>query len=105
MKTSLAEWVRLTCFIRFVCTVLFRIVLFCVCLVVFSVMTNCLISQHYSSAVNLFSICHISPPLPPVAIFLGSFRIPYQEIRRMIVEVDEEQLSEPMIQVCCLMKP
>lgn len=70
-------------------------------------MTNCLISQHYSSAVNLFSICHISlPPHPtPVAIFLGSFRIPYQEIRRMIVEVDEEQLSEPMIQVCCLMKP
>lgn len=34
-----------------------------------------------------------------VAIFLGSFRMPYQEIRRMIVEVDEEQLTEPMIQV------
>uniref|UniRef100_A0A8D0A631 Diaphanous-related formin 3 n=1 Tax=Sander lucioperca TaxID=283035 RepID=A0A8D0A631_SANLU len=33
-----------------------------------------------------------------VAIFLGSFRMPYQEIRRMIVEVDEEQLTEPMIQ-------
>uniref|UniRef100_A0A669C8D7 Diaphanous-related formin 3 n=1 Tax=Oreochromis niloticus TaxID=8128 RepID=A0A669C8D7_ORENI len=33
-----------------------------------------------------------------LSIFLGSFRIPYQEIRRMIVEVDEEQLSEPMIQ-------
>uniref|UniRef100_A0A8C6LZP1 Diaphanous-related formin 3 n=1 Tax=Nothobranchius furzeri TaxID=105023 RepID=A0A8C6LZP1_NOTFU len=31
-------------------------------------------------------------------IFLGSFRIPYQEIRRMVVEVDEEQLTEPMIQ-------
>lgn len=68
-------------------------------------MTNCLISQHYSSAVNLFSIRHISLSSPPVAIFLGSFRIPYQEIRRMIVEVDEEQLSEPMIQVCCLVKP
>lgn len=25
--------------------------------------------------------------------------MPYQEIRRMIVEVDEEQLTEPMIQV------
>lgn len=35
----------------------------------------------------------------PLAIFLGSFRIPYQEIRNMIVEVDEEQLTEPMIQV------
>lgn len=34
-----------------------------------------------------------------VAIFLGSFRMPYQEIRRVILEVDEEQLSEPMIQV------
>ncbi|XP_062417701.1 protein diaphanous homolog 3-like isoform X1 [Pungitius pungitius] len=33
-----------------------------------------------------------------LSIFLGSFRIPYQEIRRMIVEVDEEQLTEPMIQ-------
>lgn len=33
------------------------------------------------------------------AIFLGSFRLPYEEIRRMIVEVDEEQLTEPMIQV------
>lgn len=33
------------------------------------------------------------------AIFLGSYRMPYQEIRRMIVEVDEEQLTEPMIQV------
>lgn len=34
-----------------------------------------------------------------VAIFLGSFRMPYQEIRSMILEVDEEQLTEPMIQV------
>nr|XP_054588378.1 protein diaphanous homolog 3 isoform X2 [Nothobranchius furzeri] len=33
-----------------------------------------------------------------LSIFLGSFRIPYQEIRRMVVEVDEEQLTEPMIQ-------
>uniref|UniRef100_A0A3Q3JQC3 Diaphanous-related formin 3 n=1 Tax=Monopterus albus TaxID=43700 RepID=A0A3Q3JQC3_MONAL len=33
-----------------------------------------------------------------LSIFLGSFRMPYEEIRRMIVEVDEEQLSEPMIQ-------
>lgn len=34
-----------------------------------------------------------------VAIFLGSFRMPYQEIRLMILEVDGEQLTEPMIQV------
>uniref|UniRef100_A0A8D3CCS3 Diaphanous-related formin 3 n=1 Tax=Scophthalmus maximus TaxID=52904 RepID=A0A8D3CCS3_SCOMX len=33
-----------------------------------------------------------------LSIFLGSFRMPYHEIRRMIVEVDEEQLTEPMIQ-------
>ncbi|XP_027137336.1 protein diaphanous homolog 3 isoform X3 [Larimichthys crocea] len=33
-----------------------------------------------------------------LSIFLGSFRMPYQEIRRMIVEVDMEQLTEPMIQ-------
>ncbi|MED6276173.1 Diaphanous, partial [Characodon lateralis] len=33
-----------------------------------------------------------------LSIFLGSYRMPYLEIRRMIVEVDEEQLTEPMIQ-------
>ncbi|XP_047220118.1 protein diaphanous homolog 3-like isoform X2 [Girardinichthys multiradiatus] len=33
-----------------------------------------------------------------LSIFLGSYRMPYPEIRRMIVEVDEEQLTEPMIQ-------
>ncbi|XP_060732155.1 protein diaphanous homolog 3 isoform X1 [Tachysurus vachellii] len=33
-----------------------------------------------------------------LSIFLGSFRLPYEEIKRMIVEVDEEQLTEPMIQ-------
>ncbi|XP_053720468.1 protein diaphanous homolog 3-like isoform X2 [Synchiropus splendidus] len=33
-----------------------------------------------------------------LSIFLGSFRMPYQEIRRMILEVDEKQLTEPMIQ-------
>ncbi|KAF7654349.1 hypothetical protein LDENG_00070900, partial [Lucifuga dentata] len=33
-----------------------------------------------------------------LSIFLGSFRMPYQEIRRVILEVDEEQLTEPMIQ-------
>uniref|UniRef100_A0A671T2R8 Protein diaphanous homolog 3-like n=1 Tax=Sinocyclocheilus anshuiensis TaxID=1608454 RepID=A0A671T2R8_9TELE len=33
-----------------------------------------------------------------LSIFLGSFRMPYEEIRRMILEVDEDQLTEPMIQ-------
>ncbi|XP_030017284.1 protein diaphanous homolog 3-like isoform X2 [Sphaeramia orbicularis] len=33
-----------------------------------------------------------------LSIFLGSFRLPYHEIRRMILEVDEELLTEPMIQ-------
>ncbi|NXI41065.1 DIAP3 protein, partial [Galbula dea] len=33
-----------------------------------------------------------------LSIFLGSFRVPYEEIKRMILEVDEAQLSESMIQ-------
>ncbi|KAI1899173.1 hypothetical protein AGOR_G00058870 [Albula goreensis] len=33
-----------------------------------------------------------------LSIFLGSFRMPYQEIRRIVLEVDEEQLTESMIQ-------
>ncbi|XP_068015007.1 protein diaphanous homolog 3 isoform X2 [Melanerpes formicivorus] len=33
-----------------------------------------------------------------LSIFLGSFRVPYEEIRTMILEVDEAQLSESMIQ-------
>ncbi|ETE60653.1 Protein diaphanous-like 3, partial [Ophiophagus hannah] len=32
------------------------------------------------------------------AIFLGSFRVPYEEIKIMILEIDEAQLSESMIQ-------
>ncbi|XP_043560433.1 protein diaphanous homolog 2 isoform X2 [Chiloscyllium plagiosum] len=33
-----------------------------------------------------------------LSIFLGSYRIAYEEIRNIILEVDEEKLSEPMIQ-------
>uniref|UniRef100_A0A8C5N8C6 Protein diaphanous homolog 3-like n=1 Tax=Gouania willdenowi TaxID=441366 RepID=A0A8C5N8C6_GOUWI len=33
-----------------------------------------------------------------LSIFLGSFRMPYEDIRRMIVHVDEDQLSESIIQ-------
>lgn len=33
------------------------------------------------------------------AIFLGSFRMPYEEIKNIILEVDEEKLSEALIQV------
>lgn len=47
----------------------------------------------FTTAFVAFFVCFFS------AIFLGSFRMPYQEIRRMIVEVDEEQLTEPMVQV------
>ncbi|GAB0194864.1 protein diaphanous 2 [Grus japonensis] len=32
------------------------------------------------------------------AIFLGSFRLPYEEIKNIILEVDEEKLSESLIQ-------
>jgi len=31
---------------------------------------------------------------------LGSFRLPYEEIKNIILEVDEEKLSESLIQVC-----
>ncbi|XP_059507468.1 protein diaphanous homolog 2 isoform X2 [Stegostoma tigrinum] len=33
-----------------------------------------------------------------LSIFLGSYRIAYEEIKHIILEVDEEKLSEPMIQ-------
>lgn len=33
------------------------------------------------------------------AIFLGSFRMPYEEIKNIILEVDEMKLSESLIQV------
>ncbi|XP_032082156.1 protein diaphanous homolog 3 [Thamnophis elegans] len=33
-----------------------------------------------------------------LSIFLGSFRVPYEEIKIMILEIDEAQLSESMIQ-------
>uniref|UniRef100_A0A8C4JLA2 Diaphanous related formin 3 n=1 Tax=Dromaius novaehollandiae TaxID=8790 RepID=A0A8C4JLA2_DRONO len=33
-----------------------------------------------------------------LSIFLGSFRMPYEEIKTMILEVDETQLAESMIQ-------
>uniref|UniRef100_A0A8B9C3D7 Diaphanous related formin 2 n=1 Tax=Anser brachyrhynchus TaxID=132585 RepID=A0A8B9C3D7_9AVES len=33
-----------------------------------------------------------------LSIFLGSFRLPYEEIKNIILEVDEEKLSESLIQ-------
>ncbi|NXJ12060.1 DIAP3 protein, partial [Odontophorus gujanensis] len=33
-----------------------------------------------------------------LSIFLGSFRVPYEEIKMMILQIDETQLSESMIQ-------
>uniref|UniRef100_A0A8D0L0I9 Diaphanous related formin 3 n=1 Tax=Strix occidentalis caurina TaxID=311401 RepID=A0A8D0L0I9_STROC len=33
-----------------------------------------------------------------LSIFLGSFRVPYEDIRMMILEVDETQLSESVVQ-------
>lgn len=38
------------------------------------------------------------------AIFLGSFRIPYEEIKNAILQVNEKVLTESMVQVlteCC----
>lgn len=34
------------------------------------------------------------------AIFLGSFRLPYEEIKNAILEVNEKILTESMVQVC-----
>ncbi|XP_051514941.1 protein diaphanous homolog 2-like isoform X5 [Myxocyprinus asiaticus] len=34
-----------------------------------------------------------------LSIFLGSFRLPYEEIRNIVLEVDEERLSEALIQM------
>ncbi|KAG8452270.1 hypothetical protein GDO86_004175 [Hymenochirus boettgeri] len=33
-----------------------------------------------------------------LSIFLGSYRLPYEEIRKIIMEIDETQLSESMVQ-------
>nr|XP_060625366.1 protein diaphanous homolog 3 isoform X1 [Anolis sagrei ordinatus] len=33
-----------------------------------------------------------------LSIFLGSFRVPYEQIKTMILEIDEDQLSESMVQ-------
>uniref|UniRef100_A0A8C5FDG0 Diaphanous related formin 2 n=1 Tax=Gadus morhua TaxID=8049 RepID=A0A8C5FDG0_GADMO len=41
----------------------------------------------------LCASCSIS-----TAIFLGSFRLPYEEIRDIVLQVDEERLSESLIQ-------
>lgn len=34
-----------------------------------------------------------------LAIFLGSYRMPYEEIKNIILEVNEDLLSEALIQV------
>ncbi|KAK7922027.1 hypothetical protein WMY93_008929 [Mugilogobius chulae] len=34
-----------------------------------------------------------------LSIFLGSFRLPYEEIRDIVLQVDEERLSESLIQL------
>ncbi|OCT57275.1 hypothetical protein XELAEV_18003740mg [Xenopus laevis] len=34
-----------------------------------------------------------------LSIFLGSYRMSYEEIKNMILEVDEKKLSESLIQV------
>lgn len=41
-----------------------------------------------------FSLC-----LLHVAIFLGSFRLPYEEIKNAILQVNEKILTESMVQV------
>uniref|UniRef100_A0AAQ5ZNK0 Diaphanous-related formin 3 n=1 Tax=Amphiprion ocellaris TaxID=80972 RepID=A0AAQ5ZNK0_AMPOC len=56
---------------------------------------NCMVFLIF---IHSLSICFFWLIFFCTAIFLGSFRMPYQEIRRMVVEVDEEQLTEPMIQ-------
>lgn len=37
-----------------------------------------------------------------IAIFLGSFRLPYEDIKTAILEVNEKILTESMVQVLTL---
>lgn len=103
VQTNLFHKICVYCFIShysfFVCVWLFFLFFYDQLSHISTLQLSC------QSFLHLPHLSSLSPHPTPVAIFLGSFRIPYQEIRRMIVEVDEEQLSEPMIQVCCLMKP
>lgn len=54
-----------------------------------------------SQVVLLFGLCVCvsSDWLCVSAIFLGSFRLPYEEIKNVILEVNEKLLSESMVQV------
>ncbi|NWQ75770.1 DIAP3 protein, partial [Columbina picui] len=52
----------------------------------------CFVSR--KSLLSFFIMCGIFV----LAIFLGSFRVPYEDIKMMILEVDETQLSESMVQ-------
>lgn len=80
----------------FICSLLFHIIIIIIyfsCHKLFDRLFEILTLLVICEAFVVYFVCFC------VAIFLGSFRMPYQEIRRMIVEVDEEQLTEPMIQV------
>lgn len=37
-----------------------------------------------------------------LAIFLGSYRMSYEDIKNIVLEVNEEMLSEALIQVTCI---
>lgn len=44
---------------------------------------------------ELWDFCFVSH----TAIFLGSFRLPYEEIKNAILEVNEKIVTESMVQV------
>uniref|UniRef100_A0A452H1Z9 Uncharacterized protein n=1 Tax=Gopherus agassizii TaxID=38772 RepID=A0A452H1Z9_9SAUR len=48
--------------------------------------------------INWSKVSKYFSPYCGVAIFLGSFRMPYEEIKNIILEVDEKKLSESLIQ-------
>uniref|UniRef100_A0A671NAX8 Diaphanous related formin 2 n=1 Tax=Sinocyclocheilus anshuiensis TaxID=1608454 RepID=A0A671NAX8_9TELE len=57
-----------------------------------------------AQVITLSFVVHIGQKMTPsffyfqTAIFLGSFRLPYEEIRDIVLQVDEERLSEALIQ-------
>uniref|UniRef100_A0A8C7Z8W2 Diaphanous-related formin 2 n=1 Tax=Oryzias sinensis TaxID=183150 RepID=A0A8C7Z8W2_9TELE len=72
----------------------------------FAQLSLCFSSQSKGKEVSSFSIPKKAKELrildaktaQNLSIFLGSFRLPYEEIRDIVLQVDEERLSESLIQ-------
>lgn len=70
----------------------------------FGILSFCLSDEFWNLSLNptvffFFLKQWLSSLSITIAIFLGSFRLPYEEIRDIVLQVDEERLSESLIQV------